>query len=221
MGSEVMGVDLLIQRLEKKQHLAILGVVLLLVHLSAADLPFADDYREESSIWGSLYDGFANIAQRVEEGISYVGSHSKDVLEFLVFANKLVQNTVDEECVFRCPKGSYPRANPAHMMSSNGCGSLGFRMGGDQLPSRGMEACCDTHDLCYDTCGSDKDYCDLDFRRCLYATCKKPKASDYIEETKCKAGAKILYTTTVALGCEPYLEAQGKACKCLKGKSEL
>ncbi|XP_050311094.1 uncharacterized protein LOC126746775 isoform X2 [Anthonomus grandis grandis] len=34
-----------------------------------------------------------------------------------------------------------------------------------------MEECCNTHDICYDTCNADKEVCDLDFKRCLYRHC--------------------------------------------------
>lgn len=34
-----------------------------------------------------------------------------------------------------------------------------------------METCCNAHDICYDTCSSDKELCDLDFKRCLYKYC--------------------------------------------------
>lgn len=34
-----------------------------------------------------------------------------------------------------------------------------------------MTKCCDIHDTCYDTCGSDKEVCDMQFKRCLYEYC--------------------------------------------------
>ena len=36
-----------------------------------------------------------------------------------------------------------------------------------------MTMCCDTHDHCYDTCNSDKDKCDKDFKQCLLKMCNK------------------------------------------------
>ena len=33
-------------------------------------------------------------------------------------------------------------------------------------------SCCAVHDECYDTCGEDKDLCDLTFRKCLYKVCR-------------------------------------------------
>jgi len=31
--------------------------------------------------------------------------------------------------------------------------------------------CCNEHDICYDTCNSDKEKCDFALRRCLYRIC--------------------------------------------------
>ena len=39
----------------------------------------------------------------------------------------------------------------------------------------GMTECCDGHDICYDTCLSDKKKCDKKFKDCLHDTCKKNK----------------------------------------------
>jgi len=36
-----------------------------------------------------------------------------------------------------------------------------------------MTDCCNAHDVCYDTCGQDKEQCDFDFKRCLYKMCEK------------------------------------------------
>lgn len=35
-----------------------------------------------------------------------------------------------------------------------------------------MTGCCDVHDICYSTCGSEKEKCDKDFKDCLYKYCK-------------------------------------------------
>lgn len=41
----------------------------------------------------------------------------------------------------------------------------------DNLPIKDMTKCCDDHDICYGTCGTNKDSCDLEFKRCLYRIC--------------------------------------------------
>ena len=49
--------------------------------------------------------------------------------------------------------------------------SLGVFFDKDDLSRPEMVDCCNEHDLCYDTCGSDKEECDLRFKKCLYNTC--------------------------------------------------
>lgn len=50
----------------------------------------------------------------------------------------------------------------------------------DMLPVTGFVDCCNEHDVCYETCGKDKDECDLKFRKCLYKKCAKVKDSESI-----------------------------------------
>jgi secretory phospholipase A2 len=86
----------------------------------------------------------------------------------------------------------------------------------EYLPAPEMAKCCDAHDICYDTCNSDKDLCDLDFKRCLYKYCdsfEKSSAGDLLIKG-CKAAAKMLFTGTTTLGCKAYLDAQARACFC-------
>ncbi len=86
----------------------------------------------------------------------------------------------------------------------------------EYLPAPEMEKCCDAHDICYDTCNSDKELCDLDFKRCLYKYCdtfEKSKAGDILIKG-CKAASKMLFTGTMTLGCKAYLDAQKRACFC-------
>lgn len=53
-----------------------------------------------------------------------------------------------------------------------------------QLPD--MTKCCDKHDLCYDTCNSERDICDFDFKECLEDLCKKRKKKMSKSEYKSK-----------------------------------
>jgi hypothetical protein len=74
----------------------------------------------------------------------------------------------DEGCSYMCPDRTKPsRARDGHIPSSNGCGTAGFQVD----PEFGFSPCCDEHDMCYDTCGSDRDTCDKKFEKCLKATC--------------------------------------------------
>jgi secretory phospholipase A2 len=106
--------------------------------------------------------------------------------------------------------------NKLHIPKSDGCGSLGMTIDTEYLPSAEMGNCCNLHDLCYDTCNSDKELCDLDFKRCLYKYCdtfEKSAAGDLLIKG-CKAAAKMLFSSTMTLGCKSYLDSQEKACFC-------
>ena len=82
--------------------------------------------------------------------------------------------------------------------------------------------CCNKHDLCYDTCSSDKDQCDLDFKKCMYKACSAQE-KDFLEVKKCKATAKTAYLAVMAVGCPLYKDSQQEACLCVKKpkKNEL
>ncbi|KAH8258766.1 hypothetical protein KR038_008115 [Drosophila bunnanda] len=134
---------------------------------------------------------------------------------------------VEENCVYQCPApdigGPAPRAvqNKFYTPTADGCGSLGLRISTDYLPAAEMETCCNAHDICYETCNSDKELCDLDFKRCLYKYCdsyEKSIASDLMTKG-CKAAAKMLFTGTLTLGCRSYLDCQKRSCYCAPGKS--
>lgn len=103
-----------------------------------------------------------------------------------------------------------------HIPSSDGCGSLGMKIDTEYLPAAEMATCCDTHDICYDTCNSDKELCDLDFKRCLYKYCdsfERSLAGDILIKG-CKSAAKTLFVSSMTLGCKSYLDSQEKACFC-------
>ncbi|CAG9564756.1 unnamed protein product [Danaus chrysippus] len=130
---------------------------------------------------------------------------------------------VEEDCIFTCPEGHKPVRNRNHVPKSDGCGSLGFEISSDYLPIEQMTRCCDAHDICYDTCNSGKEACDLEFKRCLYNYCDTYKsvnvAGDAITKG-CKGAAKLLFTGTLTLGCKSYLDAQKNACYCPPAKNK-
>lgn len=68
--------------------------------------------------------------------------------------------------------GAAPKPNRNHIPTANGCGSLGLQIDSKYLPVGEMTKCCDRHDVCYDTCNSDKEICDMEFKRCLYKYCE-------------------------------------------------
>lgn len=112
--------------------------------------------------------------------------------------------------------GGIPQRNKFYQPSSDGCGSLGLKINKDYLPAVEMENCCNSHDICYDTCNKDKELCDLDFKRCLYNYCESHEktAVGSIVAKGCKAAAKMLFTGTLTLGCRSFLDSQERACYC-------
>lgn len=121
---------------------------------------------------------------------------------------------VEESCVFQCPGGTSAKPDWNHKPQSNGCGSLGLQINEEYLPLSEMTKCCNIHDICYDTCNSDKEKCDLEFKRCLYKYCEGYKNTGVTVVNTCKAAAKVLFTGTTALGCKSYIDSQKKACYC-------
>ncbi|XP_055378464.1 group XIIA secretory phospholipase A2 [Condylostylus longicornis] len=123
---------------------------------------------------------------------------------------------VEENCIYTCPNGVKPVKNKFYTPSSDGCGSLGLSIDTNYLPAVEMEACCNAHDICYDTCNSDKELCDLDFKRCLYKYCDSPQDgfAKELYAKGCKGAAKMLFTGTLTLGCKSYLDSQERSCYC-------
>lgn len=106
--------------------------------------------------------------------------------------------------------------NKFYSPSSDGCGSLGLSISTEYLPAAEMETCCNNHDICYDSCNSDKELCDLEFKRCLYKYCDstdKTIAGNLMVKG-CKGAAKMLFTGTLTLGCKSYLDSQKRTCYC-------
>lgn len=109
-----------------------------------------------------------------------------------------------------------PQRNRHYQPVADGCGALGMKISTEYLPAVEMEYCCNSHDICYDTCNKDKEICDLDFKRCLYAYCDSHEKSTAgnIVVTGCKAASKMLFTGTLTLGCLAYLDSQKQSCYC-------
>jgi hypothetical protein len=112
--------------------------------------------------------------------------------------------------LFQCPDGSVPDANPTHTPSSNGCGSAGMDLGGGDW---GLETCCDTHDYCYDTCGTSRTKCDADFSTCLTGICRSPQFAAE-SQSSCQSTASLYSMGASGFGCGSFITAQHQACHC-------
>ncbi|XP_069705758.1 group XIIA secretory phospholipase A2 [Periplaneta americana] len=178
---------------------------------------------------GYAWSGYgAGIISNLKDAVLAAEHVFGDVLENIIIVAKkfkvvheVFDAAVEEDCKYICPDGVKPVKNKYHWPSSNGCGSLGLEIPTEQLPVGEMTSCCNDHDICYDTCGQDKEQCDFDFKRCLYKICEKYEATAGATVTKgCKAAAKMLFTGTITLGCKSYLDCQAKACYCAPPKKK-
>ncbi|KAG9332359.1 hypothetical protein JZ751_015028 [Albula glossodonta] len=90
------------------------------------------------------------------------------------------------------------------------------------IPS--MTKCCNQHDRCYDTCGSDKHDCDEQFQFCLETICRNVQRTLGLSHSvqACETAVNLLFDAVMHLGCKPYLDSQRASCMCLyEDKQEL
>ncbi|GFG28802.1 hypothetical protein Cfor_01999 [Coptotermes formosanus] len=154
-------------------------------------------------VFGDLFDNIITVAKKFK------------------IAHEVFDAAVEEDCKYTCPDGGKAVKNKYHKPSSDGCGSLGLEIPAENLPVGEMTDCCNAHDICYDTCGQDKEQCDFDFRRCLYKMCEKYEvAAGQTVGKGCKAAAKMLFTGTITLGCKSYIDSQKEACYCAPRKKK-
>jgi len=96
----------------------------------------------------------------------------------------------------------YIKAND--QQADDGCKLFGFSLEPRDLPVGEMEICCRAFKLCYSDCTREKFACDLEFRECLKAMCKKQ--FDYRneslvrihEQTRREAASSMLPTEPIA-----------------------
>ena len=94
----------------------------------------------------------------------------------------------------------------------NGCGTVAR-----QFPKRFGKAnilsACNTHDICYGTCNSDRVACDQAFQANLFAACDAGYAGTKQLES-CKTLAVFYFVAVVSEGIPAYEDAQKLACDC-------
>lgn len=189
---------------------------LLLVAMAVVALP--DPVRGEA-YFETLYEMMVDAKDTLKEVAGHVNHGLETVAKTVKFVESFIDSTVEEDCVYRCHKNKVPIGNPSYVPQANGCGSLGVFFEREDLPRPEMVDCCNDHDVCYDTCGSDKEDCDRKFKRCLYSICDvNRKDMNFVNEKKCKGGAKMLYMATMALGCTAYKDSQRESCLCVDVK---
>lgn len=173
--------------------------------------------------WPQTGQAFLEDVQEALSGCIY---YLKQGLKMVQKVEAFVDNTIGEDCQFVCDNPQFvPRPNQNHKPTTNGCGSLDFLFDDSEESvihvEKEFSSCCDTHDFCYDTCGQDKDDCDLKFKRCLYSSCKSKK-HEFFDAKKCRLKAKLFLMAVLGIGCQSFIDAQRQACICvLPSKSEL
>jgi secretory phospholipase A2 len=115
---------------------------------------------------------------------------------------------------FSCPDGK--SIIQVIQPTSNGCGpelKNGFAQAlnkiGKALLDKFQE-CCNHHDICYGTCGNDRNTCDSDFKQCMKKECNGNKVKKFI----CNKEADALYGIVDKFGEKIFTPAQDKKCKC-------
>lgn len=173
--------------------------------------------------WGenyfeSLYRNMMEAQGTLKEVLDIVKTGMKTLSDSVKSVENFIDSAMEEDCVYKCIGSGEKIAlpNPEHIAKANGCGSLGVFFGEEDLSRPEMVHCCDDHDICYDTCGTEKENCDRRFKRCLYSTCEvNRKEMNNLAYKKCRGGAKLLYIATITVGCASFKEAQDNACVCV------
>jgi len=108
-----------------------------------------------------------------------------------------------------CPAGQVPAPteNKGYQLSANGCGPQGLQV----KETWGLYKCCNGHDICYATCGTDYQYCERTFKSCMATVCKGYKDN---QRKECTSQANSFSSMTAAFGGGFHSKSQKDACDC-------
>jgi len=112
-----------------------------------------------------------------------------------------------EACTLGCTSGRGLQKRPGFEPYSNGCGSYGLSVKSEF----GFTPCCDEHDKCYGTCGKTRKACDDAFLACMNQRCQRVPAK---QQNACQSEASLFSLSTVALGCNAFINSQREGCEC-------
>jgi hypothetical protein len=99
---------------------------------------------------------------------------------------------------------------PSAKAGSNGCGS-GWK---SQLAANAsgfagvFRQACDAHDICYDTRGNSKPYCDNKFHKDMQNVCKSKYGTWNPVRPTCLSAAHVFWRSVASFGHNAYHEAQ-------------
>jgi hypothetical protein len=112
----------------------------------------------------------------------------------------------------RCRKTRVARKG--YTPTANGCGPKGGPKFSDTFGKASFLEACNTHDLCYGRCRSDRDTCDQHFRKQLMKACTAAYPGGGKQLKACIRTADEYHSGVVALGEVAYDDAQSEACQC-------
>mmetsp|Transcript_1956 Transcript_1956/g.2143 ORF Transcript_1956/g.2143 Transcript_1956/m.2143 type:complete len:269 (-) Transcript_1956:31-837(-) len=108
-----------------------------------------------------------------------------------------------------CGEGevAVPMAGHHKKITVNGCGPHSVPL----QEAFGLTKCCNSHDVCYSTCGTSHEWCELEYKRCMDKVCKKPKIGT---EKLCKMQAESFTQFTAQIDWDHELN-QRQSCTCM------
>ncbi|KAF2771678.1 hypothetical protein EJ03DRAFT_21840, partial [Teratosphaeria nubilosa] len=118
----------------------------------------------------------------------------------------------------RCPNGLHgAKKAGARPVSANGCGS---RSNHKRIPELWFHACCNDHDICYDTCAQQScDHCNDVFFTCMKRQCEKQRSE--AGGATCYLAAGVYYEAVKGdSGCPYFAKYTGERCNCI-GPSQV
>ena len=95
--------------------------------------------------------------------------------------------------------------------SGEGCGSgWTTKIVRDEFWDVNFTGACNNHDLCYDTCGMTKEYCDDTFLIDMISVCENtyPSDSEKTQRDACLAAANLYFEGVDTAGDDAYNDAQ-------------
>lgn len=130
------------------------------------------------------------------------------VLCLLFWCNVVVWTQPVEELYKQCPSGQVAVQHNTRMPESNGCSKpAGISLLGEE----DFTFCCDLHDVCYETCSADKQYCENEFSKCLQNLCRTAFANN----KDCPQAAQMYAMGTTMFGSGEFAKSQEEFCECV------
>lgn len=109
----------------------------------------------------------------------------------------------------KCSPGMIAVQNKKKVPESNACSKPpGFEIRGEE----DFTYCCDRHDVCYETCNMNKDYCESEFEKCMKNLCR----TNFKKNPECQQAAQMYTMGTSMFGGGAFAESQDQFCTCIE-----